>query len=338
MFEKFPSIEQYRQTIKAIKDRHQYVGKDADGNVIFDRNKPLPIVSFLQTIKIHGTNGGVILLRDGTIRTQSRNRLLSPDSDNNGFDKWISERKDYWQTVSKTLYQKYDTASKIVAYGEFAGENIQRNVAVSKTPKSFYVFYVKVIFDDGSHVDLDMADFDLFIKNELNIYSIYQFPSPVLQFDLNQADVYIPILQDITMSVEQQCPVGEFHGVHGIGEGIVMTTCYDNEVYRFKVKGEKHSASKVKLLPDVDGVMIASVREFVDQTLTENRLEQGVAYMEEMRIPTDIKHIGDYLRWVVGDVNKEERDIIEAKGLKPSLVNKEIANKAKHYYFDRFGV
>lgn len=86
----------------------------------------------------------------------------------------------------------------------------------------------------------------------------------------------------------------------------------------------------------VDTVMIKDVREFVEQTVTENRLQQGLDYMNEMQIPTDIKHVGDFLRWVVGDVTKEESDIIETKGFEKKLVNQEITKVAKRFYFEKF--
>lgn len=335
IFEKFPSIEQYRHIIKELSERSQFVGKDADGKAIYDKTKPLPTINFTQTVKIHGTNGGVILFKDGTIRTQSRNRVLSPESDNNGFDKWVAERADYWRIAANNrLFNLHPAADKIVVYGEFAGENIQKNVAVTDTPKSFYVFSV-VGFIDNKPIHHSSYDFD-FVDNELSIYSIFQFPHQQISIDLNRADEYIPQLQEIALAIENECPVGKFHGVSGIGEGAVFTAYYDNEVYRFKVKGEKHSASKVKLLPTVDVVMIKDVREFVEQTVTENRLQQGIDYMNEMQIPTDVKHIGDFLRWVVGDVHKEESDIIESKGFEKKLVNQEITKVAKRFYFEKF--
>ena len=349
MFEKFPSIEQYRHIVKELSERVQFVGKDADGKAIYDLTKPLPTISFMQTLKIHGTNGGVILFKDGTIRTQSRNRVLSHESDNNGFDKWIAERANQWRAISDCLFGKGDvmtsyefaTADKIIVYGEFAGENIQRNISVADTPKSFYVFDF-VAFKDGVAVafgskNLSKNVYRLFELDEYNIYSIFQFPYQQIEIDLNRAEEYIPQLQEIALAIEAECPVGKYHGVSGVGEGAVFTTYYDNKVYRFKVKGEKHSASKVKLLPTVDAVMIANVREFVEQTVTENRLQQGIDYMNEMQIPTDIKHVGDFLRWVIGDVHKEESDIIETKGFEKKLVNQEITRAAKHYYFDKFG-
>lgn len=338
MFEKFPSIEQYRQVVQKISDKFQYAGKDENGNVMYNFNKPLPVITFTQTVKIHGTNGGVILLRDGTIRTQSRNRILSPESDNNGFDKFVSERIDCWKNISKQIFSAFGFMDKFIVYGEFAGENIQKNVAVSETPKSFYVFSV-MGFSGGYRVEqLGLLNSGLFELPEFNIYSIRQFQLGKIIIDFNYADEYIPRLQETALAIEAECPVGKFHGVSGIGEGAVFTAYYNGETYRFKVKGEKHSASRVKLLPTVDSVMIKDVREFVEQTVTENRLQQGIDYMNEMQIATDIKHLGDFLRWVVADVHKEESDIIKSKNFEVKLVNQEISKRAKRYYLDRFGV
>lgn len=334
MFEKFPSIEQYRHVIKELTQRTRYAGKDENGNAIYDKTKPLPTINFTQTVKIHGTNGGVILFKDGTIRTQSRNRVLSPESDNNGFDKWVSERTECFKEIGTKLFNAFGFVDKFIIYGEFAGDNIQKNVAVSQTPKSFYVFSAIGFIGDKRLENFTLMRSDLFNYPHQNIYPIYQFPYSWVNIDLNRADEYIPKLQEIALAIEAECPVGKFHGVSGIGEGAVFTAYYNDEVYRFKVKGEKHSASKVKLLPTVDVVMIKDVREFVQQTVTDNRLQQGIDYMNEMQIPIDVKHTGDFLRWVIADVYKEEGDIIETKGFEKKLVNQEISNIARVFYFN----
>lgn len=41
------------------------------------------------------------------------------------------------------------------------------------------------------------------------------------------------------------------------------------------MKGEKHSASKVKTLAAVDPERLVNITEFVEYAVTENRLEQG---------------------------------------------------------------
>jgi hypothetical protein len=52
---------------------------------------PPPKIVFHGTVKLHGTNGGVMRLPDGRFRLQSRNRFVSLDSDNMGFAKFMSE-------------------------------------------------------------------------------------------------------------------------------------------------------------------------------------------------------------------------------------------------------
>lgn len=338
MFEKFPSIKQYRHTVKELTERIQFVGKDENGKAIYDETKLLPTIGFLQTVKIHGTNGGVILFKDGTIRTQSRNRLLDPVNDNNGFDKWVAERADCFKEIVTKLFSAFGFMDKFIIYGEFAGENIQKNVAVSQTPKSFYIFSV-IGFTDADKLEyFNLTKSDLFDYPQQNIYSILQFPHQQINIDLNRADEYIPILQDIALVIENECPVGTFHGVKGIGEGAVFTAYYDDIVYRFKIKGEKHLVSKAKLSSNLDNVMVANIQEFVEQVVISNRLEQGIEYMNEMQIPTDIKHTGDFIKWVVSDVLREESDIITAKGFEKKLVNQEISKKAKRFYFEKIGV
>jgi hypothetical protein len=43
------------------------------------------------TEKIDGTNAAVLILDDGTVAAQSRNRIITPDSDNFGFARWAAE-------------------------------------------------------------------------------------------------------------------------------------------------------------------------------------------------------------------------------------------------------
>ena len=65
---KYPSIGQYRNVIKEIKDSSSYVGKDEDGNPIFDRTKKAPTLTFTGTTKLHGCvyKDTLITLADGS--------------------------------------------------------------------------------------------------------------------------------------------------------------------------------------------------------------------------------------------------------------------------------
>lgn len=50
----FPEIGQYRSIVKTVRERAQYIGKDENGDAIFDESKECPIISFRGTTKLHG--------------------------------------------------------------------------------------------------------------------------------------------------------------------------------------------------------------------------------------------------------------------------------------------
>ena len=48
--------------------------------------------------------------------------------------------------------------------------------------------------------------------------------------------------------------------------------------------------------------------------------------------PLDIKEIGNFLKWIVGDVIKEESDTLKDNGLEPKDVNGAISNIARNWF------
>lgn len=78
---KFPSIEQYRNVVRAVHDHTRYVGKDEDGNPVFDGNIPLPTLLFRGTVKLHGTNASVVRDTQMHAWTQSRENVITPMKD-----------------------------------------------------------------------------------------------------------------------------------------------------------------------------------------------------------------------------------------------------------------
>ena len=52
----YPKIGQLRNIIHSLRLRFQYVGKDENGDPIYDETRVLPIVKFVGTVKLHGTN------------------------------------------------------------------------------------------------------------------------------------------------------------------------------------------------------------------------------------------------------------------------------------------
>ncbi len=191
----------------------------------------------------------------------------------------------------------------------------------------FVIFAIKI---DDNWIDLPKKLFD----NENGIYNILQFPTFEVNIDFNNPELIQNDLINMTIEVENCCPVGKYFGVTGIGEGIVFTCCSNQEL-KFKSKGEKHSASKVKVLNNVNVESIVNINEFVNLAASENRLEQGLSYFKENNIEIDIKNTGLFLGWVVKDILKEESDTLTNNGLDEKEVKKAISLKAKLWFLNK---
>jgi hypothetical protein len=140
-------------------------------------------------------------------------------------------------------------------------------------------------------------------------------------------------LSELTLAVEEQCPVAKAFGFEGIGEGIVWTAECSGIVQRFKVKGEKHSSSKVKTLAAVDTEKLNSITEFVEYVVTDSRFNQALENVFPNNEPIDTKKLGDVIRWVVNDIIKEETDTLASNGLEPKDVNKYISTVVRTKFF-----
>jgi len=319
---KFPSIDQFRQTIREVKTNHDYKGKAEDESPIYLHDSPYPVIEFTGTVKLHGTNASIAKYKDGRLEYQSRERVLDLQHDNAGFMLAMSN-KDL-----NPLFDQYDFADHVVIFGEWCGQGIQKGVAISELPKLFVVFGIRV---DDQWVSFDHIDFS--ILNIDRVFSIYQFPTFKVAIDFNSPELIQNELIGITEGVEKECPVGKYFDISGVGEGVVWKAKHNDRFYQFKVKGEKHSISKVKTLASVDIEMISSINEFVDDVLTDQRLEQGVTWLRENQKEVSQKSTGDYLRWLVNDVIKEETDTIVGNQLDPKKINSAISAKARVWFF-----
>jgi hypothetical protein len=317
---KFPSIDQFRSVVRTVKTQHDYQGKDENGVAIYQHLSNYPTLKFQGTIKLHGTNAAVVKYSDGRFEFQSRERVLSLEQDNANFMMAMMPKNlDF-------LFSGIEFNDYCAVYGEWCGGNIQKGVAINGLPKMFVIFGIKV---DDKWVELPSWKYD----NENGIYNILQFPTYEVDIDFNNPELIQNKLIEDTLAVEDECPVGKFFGVSGIGEGIVYK-CVTNPDLIFKSKGEKHSVSKVKTLNAVDVESLAGIQEFVDSVVTENRLGQGVNYLKEMSIEVHPKNTGEFLRWVVTDVLKEETDTIVVNQFDMKKVKNAIVNKARVYFLN----
>jgi hypothetical protein len=321
-FVSYPKIGQFRQVVKGVRERSAYEGRDENDDPILNYDNPQPTITFTGTVKLHGTNAGVgydPITKE--VYAQSRSQVLSVEKDNAGFAFFVERNKDELATICKEYLDGTD--SLVTVFGEWCGGNIQKGVAITGLPKMFVIFAVKVGEDWVKVIEDKSWTFS-------NIHQIYDFQTYTIDIDFNNPDLSVPKLQQLTQEVEDECPVGRDFGVSGIGEGIVWS---DQSGNYFKVKGEKHSSSKVKKLANVDVDKINSINEFTEYAVTENRLRQGIDFVFTMNgLEPDIKFLGDYIRWVMKDVLTEEIDTLAANALEPKDVGKSISYAVRVWF------
>jgi hypothetical protein len=318
---KYSSIEQLKNVIKEVKMRHDYKGKDEAGHPIYQHTENYPAITFRGTVKLHGTNAGIVKYADGKIEYQSRERVLSLEEDNANF------MSEMLKIDLSFLFADMQFNDYCAVYGEWCGSNIQKGVAINELPKMFVIFGVKA---DDKWIELPATLHD----NQNNIYNILQFPTYDIDIDFNNPESVRNEIIELTMAVETCCPVGKFFGIEGVGEGLVFTAI-DQLDLKFKSKGEKHSVTRVKKLVPIDTELMNSINEFIESAVTENRLEQGLTFFKENFIDVDAKNTGQFLGWVVRDVLKEEADTIATNNLDEKEVKKAIVNRAKVWFLER---
>jgi hypothetical protein len=266
----------------------------------------------------------------GEIHAQSRNRILTVDNDNNGFALWVKANENHFREKFKMFMTD---RTYVVLFGEWAGPGVQAGVGVSQIEHKMFFPFAIMFANDNDDKSFGSIDVLSHFNNGKDIYSVDTFGTWTAVIDFENPQSIQNQIIEYTEVVEAECPVAKYFGIsNGVGEGIVWTTGHMS--YIFKVKGEKHSVSKVKTLAPVDIEKIEKVQGFVSYALTEARLRQGIEFLREMNHPIDVKSTPHFLRWIVGDVMKEEADTIVGNNLESKDVNKEISTQARKWFFD----
>lgn len=311
MFYAYPSTKGFPEIVANIKRQSSFAGFDPEGNPIYLQDYNCPTIKFKQTIKLHGTNAGVSLERSGKLSVQSRNRLLSLESDNAGFYAFVMIREDLFRSYLQNLLDQNEDKDAVVLFGEYAGSNIQKGVALTQIEKTFFPFAVAFVKDEQLEF---VENPELLDSKERNVYSIDNFEHKEIDIDFNNPEVYQNQLVEEVDKIDKVCPVGKYFGVEGHGEGVVLVGYHNGQRLSFKVKGDAHSTSKVRTLKDVDIVAYKQIEEFGKSLISERRLEQGIEYLKEMNIPLTIKSTGDFIKWINQDIIKEEQLVLEKSG------------------------
>lgn len=351
---KFPSIEQYRNVVHNITSRTRYVGKDANGEPIYDVDRVLPSLPFQGTVKLHGTNAGIACDKWGNAWCQSRENIITPQADNAGFAMFVHANREWFDQLfaQACLAKALTDDQSMLVFGEWCGAGIQKKVGLTQLPKMFVIFGIARVDGEGNK--------EWFLPGEItavfnraqdvapdiipgNVFTIYEFPTYVIQIDFNRPHEAQNRLVEMTIAVENECPVAKQLGATTdkgpiIGEGIVWKCTaagYEDSGNWFKVKGEAHKAdkTKTKVLSEVDVERIDTINALAIDLTPEWRLEQ--MFQETFNtlnggLP-DIKKTGDYIKAVMQDVLKEELDVIAQSGFTTRDITGPISKIARDY-------
>lgn len=367
---KFHNTSQFDSVIRTVINKTRFKGIDEEGKAIYDNYIELPTLSYVSTVKLHGTNASIILHEDGVISFHSKEKLLgfvTPEGeftlfrDNAEFAQTMSRRIDTIRNVMEEakvacLGQHSELLYPIKVSGEWCGKGINNNVGINKlNKKSLFIFGVRVGDPDGKEnnnkgIGWLSPDNDGVFDFYEGIYDIRDFQRRWINIDFSDPKMIQNELVEKTNLVEECCPVSNVLRSIGhlaaeeneelVGEGLVWRPedpkySHDSGFW-FKTKGKKHSASKTRSVAPMDVEKLNSINEFVEYAATDNRLEQGITEVgrdDEGRL--DIKLMGKYIGWVNRDINKEEGYTLESNNLSMKDVGGKISTTAREFYLNK---
>ena len=373
-FIKYPKIDNVKTIITRVRksQKMKFAGLDEDNNPTFEAPN-YPTLEFEGTVKMHGTHASVIVWNDGETVIQSRNRIIDEFNDNAGFANYIKSElgEKYFHKLVHDHELFHGASTNHYAFmfdGEFIGANIQAGVALNGMKKAFVLTNISLVEFKDDTLDIETANitwledvFDSLLDNYKDVdgfnterlFHIQEFPTYKVSLDFNDQETVRRTVEKIMYEIEDNCPVGALlnpKSENTIGEGVVFTCIDDDEKWNkdnsfwFKVKGKKHERAgggsrkstqeKVPFTQEQHDFREA----FFLEALTNDRLMQGIEYLNEMNKPIDKSSTGDYIKWLCQDVKSENGTLI-LNGMKLGLdakldMNRWVADSSKAFFFE----
>ncbi len=335
--------------VYAIKKQAQYIGLDENDKAIYDSSLKLPVVDCIMSEKIHGSNSSVCYSTGYGFYVQSRKRIITPEDDNAGCAFAVMQRKNQWMELLDQLIKEHDinTTDNVVSlFFEWCGGNIQAKSALTNIEKSAMIFqHFKVspltINPDTEEVYpaywLPTKGIDC---KDSQIYNVMNFPHYPITIDFNKPHESVNEMVELVGTViEPASPVGKAFGQESnVGEGVVLTFEYRGNLHRAKVKGSKHSKSRVRKLKEVDVEKINGVINFVNEVCHASRLEQAwqnVFGINEEKLEPTKQSTSDIIRAVVKDILEEEMTNMMALDISPKEIGSHVAQVVRTWFFEQ---
>ena len=323
----WPSINQFASMYKHMS------GRAASG--MSDH-----LVKFRSKIKLHGTNGSVVVMPDGTFYAQSRSRILSTDFDNAGFLSWVNSTNYDWSKLAQP-------DGPVVVYGEWCGPGIQKGVALTQLERKIFAVFAIVNIPDvmiSEPTDIENLMFPV-VANEIFILPWESEETEINLFNSEKTYEVVADMEKHLEGISQRDPwVYRVFDVDGPGEGYVWYPMFPSSArthgelsnYMFKTKTKEHTVTKnTKLIP-VSPEITSSVNEFLDMFVTENRLNQ-IANEVNGEDGFSQKKIGPFIGAMNKDVHKESVDEVEASELTWKQITYILTNRVRQWYMTKIG-
>eukprot|EP01111_Echinosteliopsis_oligospora_P002036 TRINITY_DN1297_c0_g1_i5.p1 TRINITY_DN1297_c0_g1~~TRINITY_DN1297_c0_g1_i5.p1 ORF type:complete len:365 (+),score=98.28 TRINITY_DN1297_c0_g1_i5:161-1255(+) len=314
-------------------------------------------VQYRGKIKLHGNNGGIRISEETegnyTVTAQSRNQVLSAQSDLAGFAKWVAPHQDTFIHVRKALKKAYPNTSKTIVFGEWCGSGIQSKVSLCNIGKKIFAVF-SILVDDGiiSDPKVIASFFPEKLPADLHIIPWLVTDECGEAVSLNYDDVtqleeQVTKINQLVTRIDQMDPwVKDVFSVEGPGEGVVwypVSLESDNmineeafEKFSFKTKGEKHAVVKQDKPAQLEPQVSAGVPEFVTMFVTTPRGEQGISKVCGDAKPTKA-NTGQFCKWMTEDIKKESVSELEASKLTWKQVEKEVTTAARAWFLEYVG-
>lgn len=346
-FISFGSIKQFNEVAKDVNHMSKFNGVDENQKPIYKSTKN-PVLKAIGSEKIHGTNFTIAYNDIDGIWYQSRNDIITPEKDHAGSAFFAEANKEVLISIIKSLSAEYSidlTKNTIVICGEWAGMGIQKKAAVDGLSKRYFLFQhfkVAPINEEerikGTYWEETKVNGKWIDNTERSIYNIMNFPTYEMEIDFENPKLYVNKMVELVQEIEKNSPVGQSFGIqNNIGEGVVFTIKYNGVVLKWKVKGEKHSKTKVKQLKPVDNVKEQLKIDIANKVTPAWRLEQ----MFDLANDTinggqaTIDNIAEFLRMVVKDIIKEESNLLIDNGLEIKDISSMVSRIARNWYLEQ---
>jgi len=286
-------------------------------------------------VKLHGNNMAIQRCADGTLEVQSRNTILTPQADLDGFAKWVESHREKWLAALEPGG---------IVFGEWCGPGIQGGTALDQLPHRIFAVFAMHWGALLRGLVVEPQALEPIIPKGIPEVHILPWHGDPIEIDWRaptaELEAVLATVNAAVAEVEACDPwVAATFGVRGTGEGLVyyprdFSDREDIYLRMFKAKGAKHREIKAKVPAQVDPAVAASIEAFVDLVLPQARLDHGVAATtpDGASPRFDPKRMGAFLQWIGKDVEKETAAELAASGLDAAKVRKAVTDRARGWY------